>query len=583
MKPKKIHEGSSILIVDDKQENIMALKAVLAPLRLNIIPALSGEEALRQLLHHEVAVILMDVSMPIMDGFETAALIRERKSLKNIPIVFITGIAFGQEEYLKGYSLGAVDYIYKPIIPGVLTAKVQVFINLFRMKKAVEFQSKKISLANERLKEEIVKRKQAEIELSNANKSLEIKVAERIIELKAKNEELKVEVLERKRAEDEVIQLNRILKILTFCNESVIHITKESVLLNNVCHTIVGTGGYPLVWIGFGEHDQKASVHPAAHLGFKEGYLEGLNLTWSDVEYGQHPVCKAIRTGKPCISLNILSDTSLSPWHNEAKTLGYNSVIGLPLKTGKHILGAIGIYASVTDAFKHDELTLLNQLAGDLAYGITALRIRKELDQGRKEIQKSYEKLERILEETVESLSSTVEKRDPYTSGHEHRVTELACAIAHELSMPTDVMQCIQIAGLLHDIGKIAVPIEILTKPGKLTSPEFQIIQTHSRVGYDILKPIEFPWPVQQVVLQHHEKIDGSGYPNGVSGKNILLAARMLTVADVVEAITSHRPYRPALGLDAAMEEITKNKGILYDADVVDACITLLTKKGFKF
>ncbi|MDI6781059.1 MAG: response regulator [bacterium] len=159
MKPKKIHEENSIFIVDDKQENIMALKAVLAPLRLNIIPALSGEEALRQLLHHEVVMILMDVAMPIMNGFETAALIRERQSLKNIPIVFITGIAFGQEEYLKGYSLGAVDYIYKPIIPGVLIAKVRVFINLFRMKKAVELQAKKISLANERLKGEIAKRK----------------------------------------------------------------------------------------------------------------------------------------------------------------------------------------------------------------------------------------------------------------------------------------------------------------------------------------------------------------------------------------------------------------------------------------
>ncbi|MDI6781057.1 MAG: HD domain-containing phosphohydrolase [bacterium] len=135
----------------------------------------------------------------------------------------------------------------------------------------------------------------------------------------------------------------------------------------------------------------------------------------------------------------------------------------------------------------------------------------------------------------------------------------------------------------MYDIGKVAVPIEILTKPGKLTMPEFQIIQTHSRVGYDILGHIEFPWPVQQVVLQHHKKIDGSGYPDRISGKDILFAARMLTVADVVEAITSHRPYRPALGLDAAIEEITKNKGILYDADVVDACIRLLTKKGFTF
>ncbi|MDI6781058.1 MAG: GAF domain-containing protein [bacterium] len=251
--------------------------------------------------------------------------------------------------------------------------------------------------------------------------------------------------MECKRAEDEVVQLNRILKILTFCNESVVHITKESVLLNNVCHTIVGTGGYLLVWIGFKEHDQKASVHPAAHLWFKDkdGYLEGLNLSWSDIEYGQHPVCKAIYTGKPCISSNILNDTELSLLHNEALMLGYNSVVGLPLKRGREILGAIGIYASESDAVKHDELTLLIQLTDDIAYGIAALRIRKELDRGQKKLQKSYEKLERVLEETVELLSSTIEKRDPYTFGREHRVTELACAIAHELSVSVDVMQCV--------------------------------------------------------------------------------------------------------------------------------------------
>ena len=150
MQSENIHEEkTSILVVDDKKENIVAIEAVLAPLGLNIIPASSGQEALRQLLHHEVAMILMDVSMPIMNGFETATLIRERESLKNVPIVFITGIAFGQEEYLKGYTLGAVDYIYKPVIPGVLAAKVQVFINLFKMKKAVELQAKKISLTNE--------------------------------------------------------------------------------------------------------------------------------------------------------------------------------------------------------------------------------------------------------------------------------------------------------------------------------------------------------------------------------------------------------------------------------------------------
>ena len=173
--------------------------------------------------------------------------------------------------------------------------------------------------------------------------------------------------------------------------------------------------------------------------------------------------------------------------------------------------------------------------------------------------------------------------RDPYRDSHQKRVSQLACAMAREMNLPEEQIEGIRVAGNIHDIGKISVPMEILSKPGRVNKSEFGIIKSHTQAGYDILKTIEFPWPIAQIVLQHHERMDGSGYPQGLSGKDILLEARILGVADVVEAMVSHRPYRPALGIDKALEEISKNRGVLYDPEVVDACLKLFTEKRFEF
>ncbi|MBI5206938.1 MAG: PAS domain-containing protein, partial [Candidatus Firestonebacteria bacterium] len=198
-------------------------------------------------------------------------------------------------------------------------------------------------------------------------------------------------------------------------------------------------------------------------------------------------------------------------------------------------------------------------------------------------LKESYDKLEKTLEGTVGALALEAEKRDPYTAGHQRRVTELACAIAREMGMQEEQVKGIQISGILHDVGKISVPSEILSKPGRLNELEYNMIKIHPQVGYDILKMIEFLWPIAQIVLQHQERINGSGYPQGLSGENILIEAKILAVADVVEAMSSHRPYRPALGIDKALEEIIRNKGILYDSIVVDAALRLFYEKNFKF
>jgi len=194
---------------------------------------------------------------------------------------------------------------------------------------------------------------------------------------------------------------------------------------------------------------------------------------------------------------------------------------------------------------------------------------------------KSAEKLMESMEETINALASALEMRDPYTAGHQKRVAQLAEAIAGEMNRPYDEVRGIRLAALIHDIGKIRVPSEILSKPGKLTENEFGLIKIHPRVGYDILKEIEFPWPIADIIYQHHEKIDGSGYPRGLKGDEIMLQAKIIAVADVVEAMSSHRPYRSALGIEKALAELTKKRGTFYDPDAVDACLRLFGN-GFK-
>jgi putative nucleotidyltransferase with HDIG domain len=187
------------------------------------------------------------------------------------------------------------------------------------------------------------------------------------------------------------------------------------------------------------------------------------------------------------------------------------------------------------------------------------------------------------MEDTVQAIAATVEMRDAYTAGHQQRVAVLAAAIANEMGLSADAIHGLRLASLVHDLGKIHIPAEILSRPGKLTSIEYELIKSHPQSGYEILKPITFPWPIAEIVLQHHERLDGSGYPKGLKGDAILLEARILAVADVVEAMTSHRPYRSALGLDAALQEIRQGSGTLYEAAAVEACLILMRDGRFKF
>jgi len=199
------------------------------------------------------------------------------------------------------------------------------------------------------------------------------------------------------------------------------------------------------------------------------------------------------------------------------------------------------------------------------------------------ELKESEKKLRTSLLDSITALAATVEMRDPYTAGHQRRVAQLAVAIAKDLQLPEEQIEGIHLASVVHDVGKIRVPAEILNKPGRLTALEFSLIKEHAQNGHEILKTINFPWPIAQIVLQHHERLDGSGYPQALKSDQILLEAKIIAVADVVESMMSHRPYRPGFGLDAALDEIELNKGKFFDSAVVEVCIKLFREQGFNF
>jgi len=264
------------------------------------------------------------------------------------------------------------------------------------------------------------------------------------------------------------------------------------------------------------------------------------------------------------------------------------SWIGVPLIAKGEATGFLSIDHREPGIYGEERAEMAQTFASQAAIAIENARpyedAQRELAERKRAeaaLRQSHAMLQRALEGTVHALASAVELRDPYTAGHQRQVARLACAIATEMDLDEERIEGLRLAALIHDMGKITIPTEVLSKPGELNNFEWGLIKAHPQIGHNLLKDLDFPWPLADIVLQHHERLDGSGYPQGLSGEEITLEARILAIADVVEAMASHRPYRPARGLDEALEEISQNRGRLYDAEAVDACLKLFTEKGF--
>ncbi len=385
------------------------------------------------------------------------------------------------------------------------------------------------------------------------------------------------DVTERKGAEVTQRKLTRALTALSHCNDAIIHAIDENDLVRELCRIIVDIAGYRVACIGYAEGDAEKTVRQVAQWGYDDGCPEPCKTrSWADNELGSGPVGKAIRTRSIQLVQNVLEDPGYASWRDDAIRTGYGSVLAAPLQNNGSVFGALSIYAAERNGFDQEEVRLLGELADDLAFGIATLRVRAAHAQ-------SAERLKRSMEGTISAMAATVDMRDPYTAGHQRRVAELAEAIARKLNLAEDEINGIRLAGIVHDLGKLTVPAEILSKPSRLTSLEYELIKTHAEAGYSILKEIDFPWPIAQIVYQHHERLDGSGYPRGLKDPEILIGAKILAVADTVEAMASHRPYRPGLGIERALEEISAHRGSSYDVAVADACIQLFRENQFAF
>jgi len=305
----------------------------------------------------------------------------------------------------------------------------------------------------------------------------------------------------------------------------------------------------------FVTHSYYGQIKPG-EMSFKANSL--LTLTMKDQDY---PI--DINDTDVSPTLSVLTD-------NEKAALARNRIeLLVSLRTDDKLVGILLLSSKLSNQrYSPEDRHLLQKISGAVAIGI-------ENALAYENIQQKHGELLEAMDGIIHAMSLVVETRDPYTAGHQQRVADLAASIARTMGLSEWDVRGIQVAGLLHDVGKLSVPAEILSKPGRLNKTEFDIIKSHSQVSYNILELIEFPWPVKEAVLQHHERLDGSGYPDGLTGEDIILDAKILGVADVIEAISSHRPYRPALGLDYAMKEIISKKGILYDPIVVDACVKL--------
>lgn len=367
----------------------------------------------------------------------------------------------------------------------------------------------------------------------------------------------------------------RSLKMLSESNVALLGASSENELRTEYCRIAVETGNYLMAWVGVTDSEPDMLVRSVAHYGHEEGYLDTVKITWADTKNGQGPTGRAIRSGQVQFIEDIATDSSMFPWRSEALKRGFNSIIALPFQPEGGGKACLTLYSDVRSTWSAPERKLLEEIASDLAFGITAIRTAQAK-------LKYQESLRISLEKTIQVVASAVDMRDSYTGGHQRRVANICVRIATELGLSKERIHGLHLAGTIHDLGKIGCPAEILSKPGHLSKNEFNLIKEHPQAGFNIIKDVDFSWPIAQIILQHHERIDGSGYPQGLTGDAILLEAKILTVADVVEAMASHRPYRPALGIEAALNEITKHRGTSFDADVVDKCLRIFHEQGYK-
>ena len=516
-----------ILIVEDSLTQAAKLKNLLQKHGYWITVATDGQEGLASARERRPDLIITDILMPVMDGYEMCQAIKHNGGLKDIPVILLTVLS-DTGDVVRALKAGVDYYVTKPYHENHLLSQVEsALAKPVRQKNNGAEEELEVILEGKRHVLTAGRQQILNFLLSTYENAVQQNrtLTKAQHELQELNGKLQQEIIERKQAEEEIRRLKDF-------NAGIVQNMAEGIAVEDA-------EGYIIF------------VNPAAAdlLGYSPEELVGQH--WMViVSPDQHPSVQAAYERL----MHGEADRYELQLVRQDGTLVPVLVSGSPRVEDGRFAGTLSVFTDITEHKQVEE-----------------------------ELQQSLERLRRTFDETVNALASAIRTRNPYTAGHQWRVAQLASAIAREMGLPDEQVEGIRVAGLIHDIGKISVPLEILSNPDGISELEYGIIKAHPRIGYDILKAVEFPWPVAEIVLQHHERLDGSGYPQGLSGEEILLEAKILGVADVMDAITSHQPYRAARGLDRALEEISRNRGVLYDPGAVGACLKLFKQKGFKF
>jgi HD-GYP domain-containing protein (c-di-GMP phosphodiesterase class II) len=363
------------------------------------------------------------------------------------------------------------------------------------------------------------------------------------------------------------VWMERNYQFFLYMNQIVIGANSVPKFFESLCTGFVEVARCDLASISFDDFDHPGAIETLYAAGATDFLYEGMGSWLAREEDGLGPTGTAMRTRVTQVANLLDTYPGYEPWRERAQKFGFKSLVAVPFTFGQRT-GVLTLTSSHSHAF--DELALrgLDAVAREIEFGISHLG--------------AVEKLAKALDGTLAVLAEMTESRDPYTEGHQIHVGSLGAAIATHLGLDATMIELIRQSGEVHDVGKIAVPAEILTRPGRLGFHEFELVKTHTTLGADILSKASLPWPLAEVALQHHERMDGSGYPNGLLGSEIIQPAKIIAVADVVEAMTRHRPYRAGLGIDKALDEVSRGAGTSYDADVVKACLAVFAA-GFTF
>ncbi len=377
----------------------------------------------------------------------------------------------------------------------------------------------------------------------------------------------------------QITRLNRLLKFISAINQGLWDAQDERKAMQTVCDAAVRQGGFQAAWVAWiGDGKDMEITACAAETGeclqaLQQGLKQSTQCAMS-IEALQQK--RMVRCQSQC------RENCTAPLRRLMQQQGACSAAAFPFYVEGRALGALNVFAAEDDFFHEEEVALLHEAAEDVSHLISEVRNKRRIQEAERKIMRAAEELQTALQGALGAVGTALEVRDPYTAGHERRVALIARAIAEELELEQARIEGIFLGAEIHDIGKISIPSEILCKPSRLSDIEYGIIKEHPAIGYEIFRKVRFPWPIAEIAHQHHERMDGSGYPQGLKGEEICLEARIVAVADVVEAMSSNRPYRPGLGVEPALQEIERGCGSHYDADVVRACLRLFRERQYR-